>query len=350
MPAEERPLLHLVRSGAAPAKAYPGQELVELAATPTFDPRKALQDMRVVEKSLRRLLEEKFKPFDVVLEEGEDVVARDRYGHVERRYTRAHGPGVEVALLQIPREIIGDGTYVGSVDEIRTAFAGKTVRIFSPDEDAGEFSLEGMFEDWNTERDIEARFIPWKWVKVLEEGKYEIGKILHLELQRVAAGAGPVAVPAEVKKGRVFISYSRADREWLEELILQLKPILRKGQFSVWVDTEIKAGDHWGNEIEEALAAATVAVLLVSKHFLGSNFIQDKELPPLMKAAKERGLKILWVYLSACNYEETSIKAEGIQAAHRPLEPLEGLDKADRNRVLKEISQEIKKAATGEGG
>ncbi|MBC1297457.1 leucine-rich repeat domain-containing protein [Nostoc sp. UCD122] len=141
----------------------------------------------------------------------------------------------------------------------------------------------------------------------------------------------------------VFISYSHQDQEWLTKLQKHLKPIIRNQNLFVWDDTKIRPGAEWRKEIENALAAAKVAVLLVSPNFLASDFIHENELPPLLNAAQAKGLTIIWIPLSFSSYEETEI--EKYQSAHPSNQPLDSLNPAQENKAWVDICKKIKAAA-----
>ncbi|RCJ25694.1 GTPase [Nostoc sp. ATCC 43529] len=150
----------------------------------------------------------------------------------------------------------------------------------------------------------------------------------------------PMSEP--ITRNQVFISYSHQDQQWLTKLQKHLKPMIRNQTFVVWDDTKIQPGAKWREEIEQALVAAKVAVLLVSADFLASDFIADNELPPLLDAAEAEGLTIIWIPLTYSGYEETEI--EKYQSAHPPNQPLDSLNSAQENQAWVNICKKIKAA------
>ncbi len=125
-----------------------------------------------------------------------------------------------------------------------------------------------------------------------------------------------------------------------------MAPMLRdSGQMlRLWDDNLIKPGAKWRDEIETALAQAEVALLLVSDHFLASEFVMGQEVPKLLAAAKAEGVPILWVSLSPCLVEHTPIHE--YQAVLPANQHLAGLDEVGRLEALKKISLTIEQVMT----
>jgi tetratricopeptide (TPR) repeat protein len=143
----------------------------------------------------------------------------------------------------------------------------------------------------------------------------------------------------------VFISYSHKDKEWLEELRTMLAPLAGKAVVEVWADTAIEPSQVWREEIDRALAATSIGVLLVSPSFLASDFIMKEELPYLVEAWRQRKVTLFWVLWSQCLHEKTILKE--IQAAHKIARPLDSLRRPERATVLTEICRKIADAAVG---
>jgi formylglycine-generating enzyme required for sulfatase activity len=148
------------------------------------------------------------------------------------------------------------------------------------------------------------------------------------------------------ERHQLFISYSHADRDWVERLQKMIKPLVRSEALRLWDDSRIPPGAKWKAEIEKALASAKVALLLVSDDFLASEFVINKELPPLLRAAEHEGLCILWVCLGPCFYEATPI--HNYQAVLPPEEPLEALSPVLQKAALKSIAVAIRDALGSE--
>jgi hypothetical protein len=139
---------------------------------------------------------------------------------------------------------------------------------------------------------------------------------------------------------KVFISHSHADKKWLDRLRRHLRPLEREGRLESWDDTHIGPGDDWKQEIRNALDTAQVAVLLISADFFASDFIDEAELPPLLDAAKAKGVRILPVILSACRFARNPALAR-FQAVNPPDRPLNAMPQAEQERVLDRLAHTI---------
>ena len=138
----------------------------------------------------------------------------------------------------------------------------------------------------------------------------------------------------------VFVSYARKDKKWLDRLMVHLKPLERAGKIIAWADTCIHAGEDWRTEVETALENAQVAILLVSADFLASDFIAKNELPPLLTAAKTKGLIIIPIIVKPCLYEKISALAS-LQSINPPSKPLIRLREVDRENYFVKLSIQI---------
>src|SRR5262245_30611140 len=144
-----------------------------------------------------------------------------------------------------------------------------------------------------------------------------------------------------MERSKIFISYSRRDRKWLEEIKQFLTPLIRE-RVDEWDDSRIPPGTKWFDEIQRGLDSAKVAVLLVSQSFLASDFITGHELPQLLEAGRRGELTVIWVPVSASSFRHTQV-AE-LQAVVDPNKPLDTLTSARRKQALVTVAEAIVQA------
>jgi formylglycine-generating enzyme required for sulfatase activity len=143
-----------------------------------------------------------------------------------------------------------------------------------------------------------------------------------------------------VQRHQLFISYSHKDRAWVDRLCTMLRPLEHRYGLERWDDSRIQAGMLWRDEIEKALASAQVALLLVSADFLASDYVTRSELPPLFHAAKQEGLRILWVPLRPCLWKLIP-EIEQYQAAIPPGRTLAQMAEVEQEEALVGVAEQI---------
>jgi hypothetical protein len=143
----------------------------------------------------------------------------------------------------------------------------------------------------------------------------------------------------------IFVSYSHADQDWLEQLQLNLRELPAEVAISLWSDRRILPAAHWQSEIDQAITTAAAAVLLLSPSFFNSPYIIEHELPPLLAAARQGEIAIFPVILSACDFAPVS----EFQAVNDPHRPLSTLDTDSRIQVWQRLSTSLCEVSAGIG-
>ncbi|MCW8980178.1 MAG: toll/interleukin-1 receptor domain-containing protein [Altibacter sp.] len=75
-----------------------------------------------------------------------------------------------------------------------------------------------------------------------------------------------------MSKNKIFISYSRADTEYVSKLVTDLRSM----DFEVWFDKNIRSGEEWDNVIEREIKNADAMILVLSATSVASNNVKDE--------------------------------------------------------------------------
>lgn len=97
---------------------------------------------------------------------------------------------------------------------------------------------------------------------------------------------------------KIFISYSHEDKNLFQELVDGLAGVhFLLPPHSVWHDKLIPLASEWDEEIRAALLAADLVLLLVSRDFMKSKYIWEKELTPALARHEAKQCKVLPIIL-----------------------------------------------------
>jgi hypothetical protein len=143
-----------------------------------------------------------------------------------------------------------------------------------------------------------------------------------------------------LRQNNIFISYSHRDETWKDLLVKHLKVLENQGLVASWDDRQIRAGDDWAQQIEQAAAQARLAILLISDDFLASKFIMQQEVPYFLQRRNQGDLIVFPIIITDCFWDIIDwLKV--IQVRPKDGKPLAEFEEAQRDKVIKEMVREI---------
>jgi CheY-like chemotaxis protein len=155
--------------------------------------------------------------------------------------------------------------------------------------------------------------------------------ILNSIVENAVFAAESQRMPLGEQRRMAFISYSRKDRSWAERIAALLPPTI-----DLFIDYRIEAGMDYLNEVEKALKATKVGILLLSPSFLSSNFVRALELPPLLKATKG-GARILPVFVEPVKRYDLPEELKHVLGVNEPERALSTLLPEEQDAVLEKL-------------
>ena len=123
------------------------------------------------------------------------------------------------------------------------------------------------------------------------------------------------------KKITVFVSYARANRDLATRFLKKFKEQAAPSklyQYVFWRDNDILVGEKWHEEIQVALAQCDVGLVLISPAFLGSQYIQEHELPKFLKSGGKSVIPVLLQPIDLDRHDLKGLQRTQIFRLERP--------------------------------
>lgn len=150
-----------------------------------------------------------------------------------------------------------------------------------------------------------------------------------VSIQDLLAGVFPDEVQEVIEKTepearqgppQAFLSYSRHNQSYLNELKTALGVMRRKGEIALWDDSLILPGEEWDNKIKESLRQSDLILLLVSDHALDTDYIWDIEIKEAMARHEKGECTVIPIVLEPSDWEETDFsKLLALPAKGKPV-------------------------------
>lgn len=145
---------------------------------------------------------------------------------------------------------------------------------------------------------------------------------------------------------RVFFSYSHKDEAVRDQLEVHCSVLKRNGEIETWHDRRILGGDLFDEKIRFELEHADLIILLISQHFLNSDYCYSVEMNRALQRAVAGEAHVLPIIAEVCDWQNSPVgKHKALPNDGKPLTKL-----ANINDGFIEVVAEIRKIARTKSG
>lgn len=139
-----------------------------------------------------------------------------------------------------------------------------------------------------------------------------------------------------------FIIYARDDKEYKNQLLRHLRPLVSSGYLNVWHDGDILPGEDWEKAIKKQLKSSQLVLILISVNCLNSDFIETQELQSAILQLREGHTRIIPIVVSPCGwrYHKLLVGLQGLPEDMKPVSEWPNPDRAWTN-VIESLAQMV---------
>jgi hypothetical protein len=143
---------------------------------------------------------------------------------------------------------------------------------------------------------------------------------------------------------RIFCSYSHKDEDHLNDLRDSLRGLEREGLIQWWHDREIVPGWEWEEAIDKHLRTADIILLLVSRAFMASDYVYEKEIGVAVERHERGEARVIPIIIRPADWEWASFgKLQALPKDAKPITRWPNQDDAwlDVTRGIRKAVEEL---------
>ncbi len=138
---------------------------------------------------------------------------------------------------------------------------------------------------------------------------------------------------------KVFISYAKEDRGYVNELSMHLTGLIRTGLIETWSDLAVLPGTEPDKEIRARLKVADIIIFMISSSFIASDYFSDLEIRKAIERYHKGEAVIVPIIVSPCDI--SSLPINKFQVLPKNTKPISIWE--DKDLAWLDIITDIKK-------